>query len=397
MNLTLLFDLDNTLLDNNMADFMPAYLHALSQHMKSLTNPDLLIKTLLKATETMMENTDPQKTLKQAFDEAFYPQLGIDPRRVENVITQFYEEVFPSLRPLTRPMHGAKTVIEKALERGRSIAIATNPLFPRTAILQRLEWADLSANQYPFKLIPSYETFHFAKPKPAFFAELLANMGWPEGPVVMVGDDYVNDITSAQAVGINVYWVDTAYVTLNEKTNVPRGDLDGFSGWLDAQSFDQSDIVISTPQAALAILASTPAALSNLVNFSDPTVLHKQLNEEEWCPTEVLCHMRDVESEVNIPRIIQVIKEHNPFIPGKDTDPWAKEREYFQQDGKQALTEFTISRKSLLDLLSNLTFDDWDRIARHAILGPITLFELVKIITVHDRLHIRQIHKILNS
>jgi len=397
VNLILLFDLDDTLLNNNMGGFIPAYLNALSQHMKSLANSDLLIKTLLKATEIMMQNTDPQQTLKQSFDAAFYPKLGIDPLRVEKVIAQFYEDVFPSLRPLTKPMQGAKAAIDQAFECGHSIAIATNPLFPRTAILQRLEWAGLPADHYPFILIPSYETFHFAKPNPAFFTELLANLGWPEGPVIMVGDDYFNDIKPAQTVGINVYWVGTATDKMNENPLIPRGNLVEFSDWLDTQSMKQLGIAINTPQALIAILAATPAALPNLIDFLDPTLMHKQPAEGEWCPTEVLCHMRDVESEVNLPRIIKVIKDHNPFLPGKDTDPWSEKREYFQQDGKQAMTDFIISRKSLLNLLSTLTSDDWGRMARHAILGPTTLFELVKIISDHDRLHIRQIHQILNS
>jgi hypothetical protein len=34
---------------------------------------------------------------------------------------------------------------------------------------------------------------------------------------------------------------------------------------------------------------------------------------------------------------------------------------------------------------------DWGRTARHAILGPTTLKELVRIIAEHDRLHIRQV------
>ena len=72
--------------------------------------------------------------------------------------------------------------------------IATNPLFPRTAIYQRLEWAGLPPDKYPFSLIPSYETFHFAKPNPTYFAEFLTISGWPDGPMIMVGNDLEHDI-----------------------------------------------------------------------------------------------------------------------------------------------------------------------------------------------------------
>ena len=55
--------------------------------------------------------------------------------------------------------------------------VATNPIFPRKAILHRLSWAGLAPEQVPFALITDYERFHFAKPNPAFFAEILAQLG----------------------------------------------------------------------------------------------------------------------------------------------------------------------------------------------------------------------------
>jgi hypothetical protein len=101
--------------------------------------------------------------------------------------------------------------------------------------------------------------------------------------------------------------------------------------------------------------------------------------------------LRDVDQEVNLARIRRVLQENDPFLSGKDTDPWADERMYFCQDGPQALHEFTTARMKLLDLLEAATPEDWERTARHAILGPTTLRELVRIVAEHDRLHVRQV------
>ena len=89
-----------------------------------------------------------------------------------------------------------------------TLAIATNPLFPLTAIEQRLDWAGLSPEEYPFSIVPSYENAHFAKPNPAFLAELLARLGWPEGPVVMVGDDPDNDVRCGLELGLARFLVE---------------------------------------------------------------------------------------------------------------------------------------------------------------------------------------------
>ena len=67
--------------------------------------------------------------------------------------------------------------------------------------------AGLSTDKFTYNIIPSYQDFHFAKPNPAFFAELLGRIGWPRQATVMVGDDPQNDIQGAQLLGIPTFWV----------------------------------------------------------------------------------------------------------------------------------------------------------------------------------------------
>ena len=78
-----------------------------------------------------------------------------------------------------------------------------------------------------------------------------------------------------------------------------------------------------------------------------------------------------------------------------DTDRWAEERNYIQQDGRSALHRFTYDRIKLLSLLEGLTPAEWQRPARHAIFGPTTLQELVGFIVGHDRLHVRQAYDVI--
>ena len=80
-----------------------------------------------------------------------------------------------------------------------------------------------------------------------------------------------------------------------------------------------------------------------------------------------------------------------------DTDPWASERQYINQDGHSAFEEFIQARLELLELLSNLNQDDWIKPARHAIFGPTQLKELVDINASHDRMHIQQVYQVLKA
>jgi len=114
----------------------------------------------------------------------------------------------------------------------------------------------------------------------------------------------------------------------------------------------------------------------------------------EWCLTEIIGHLRDVEREVNLPRLRKVLAEQNPFLVGEATDVWVKERNYAGQDGYQALADFTAARKEVLELLDGLAAE-WSRPARHAIFGPTTLQELVGFVAGHDRAHVQQVWKTL--
>jgi len=392
----LLLDLDDTLLGNNMDSFIPAYLRALSARLAPVAEPSKMVDALLEATHHMASDASPALTLEDKFDSVLFPRLGLARPAVQPLIDTFYRDDFSSLAMLTERRPAASQLVAGALARGHQVAVATNPLFPRTAILQRIAWAGLSLDQVPFALISSYETFHFAKPNPAYLAEFLAQLGWPEAEVVMVGDDSRMDIESAHQLGLPVFWIaDPSKDWSGVGTEPPRGSLDDLLPWLDAQPSASLLPDYSRPAADKAILRSTPAALSTLLEGHSPETLLHQPSPGEWSPTEVLCHLRDVDREVNLKRLEMIKAIHNPFIPGQDTDRWAGERQYQQQDCLEAISDFIQTRMQLLDLLESLSESDWERTARHAIFGPTRLAELVHIIASHDRLHVRQVFQAL--
>lgn len=392
----LLLDLDDTLLGNSMDKFIPAYLRGLSARLAPVAEPSKMVEALLEATNHMATDDSPAQTLEEKFDSVFFPGLGLQRSAVQPFIDTFYREDFPALTVLTEKKTAASRLVTAALARGDQVAVATNPLFPRTAILQRVAWAGLPPEQVPFALIPSYETFHFAKPNPAYLAEFLAQLGWPEGEIVMVGDDPRMDIEPARQLGFPVFWIaDSAEAWPGDSPEPPCGSLDDLLPWLDSQPPPSLLADYSRPAADKAILRSTPAALSTLLEGLSPQSLLLQPSPGEWSPTEVLCHLRDVDREVNLKRLEMIKSRDNPFIPGQDTDRWALERQYQQQDCFEAVFDFLQTRMELLDLLESLTDADWERSARHAIFGPTRLAELVHIIASHDRLHVRQVFQAL--
>jgi FMN phosphatase YigB (HAD superfamily) len=378
--------------------FIPAYLKALSGHLAPYADPNKLVQALLAATNESVNNTDPNLTIKKVFDASFYPAIGVDQETIRHATDYFYAEIFPTLKNHTSPMNGAVQLVKRAVKRGYQIALATNALFPQMAVVHRLKWANLSPDTYPFEIIPSYETFHFAKPNPAYFAELLARLGWPDQPVVMIGDDINNDVIPAQKVGLPVYCVNVDNLPPEcMQGTTGYGKINGVMDWLDNTPKEKLQPTYTLPSAMLAILRATPAALQTIFNQLALDTWTTRPVPDEWSLTEILCHLRDVEKEVNLPRIVKVLEENNPFLPGKDTDPWAVERQYIHQDGRLALLRFINDRKELLSRLDQMSDLSWGRQARHAIFGPTSLKELVNIIASHDRLHFHQIFKTIQK
>ena len=106
MTLTLLLDLDDTLLDTNTNVFIPAYFQALSKHLAEYVQPEKMLPALMKGTQLMLASDDPLHTLQEVFESYFYPQLGVPKEQLTQVIENFYDEIFPSIGSVTRKREG---------------------------------------------------------------------------------------------------------------------------------------------------------------------------------------------------------------------------------------------------------------------------------------------------
>lgn len=391
---TLLLDLDDTLLDTNIQAFIPAYFSALATALAGQVSPDSMLPALTGGTKAMMQNQDPGRTLRDVFDAYFFPKLGVDRNELGELISKFYDEIFPSLSHVASQRPEAIQFVNWAFEQGHRVAVATNPYFPLKAVQHRMRWAGLPPEEYDFSLVSSYETFHFTKEFPAYFLEFLGQLGWPEGPVVMVGNDLEMDLVPAQKAGLAIFWIREGRDA--DHPEIPQGNFNDLREWLEKTEPDQLLPAINTPEAVLSLILSSPAALETMTEKASAEMWRKHPAEGEWNLTEIFCHMRDVEQDVNLPRLQKIAEEQNPFLPGVNSDEWVVKRNYAEQDGQAALKIFCEKRIETHALLEGLR-RPWDQPVRHAIFGPTSLHELAGIIAGHDQAHIRQAWKTMRA
>jgi FMN phosphatase YigB (HAD superfamily) len=206
-----LFDLDGTLLPLNMELFLPKYFQALAAKLELEVEP--FVEQLLASTEKMIKNQG-TRTNKEVFDSDFYRHLPGEPKELERLIDEFYEDCFPKLGDGIKPHPDAKRAVEAAFAITEHVVVATNPVFPKSAILARLQWAGLV--HYPFSLITSYENMHSAKPNPQYYFEIAEKLCIDPRKALMIGNDVDEDLAASE-VGMQTFLVDEMLINPSGK------------------------------------------------------------------------------------------------------------------------------------------------------------------------------------
>lgn len=202
-----LFDLDDTLLENDMEYFLSRYFPMISDYVQPMIEREQFMKELLFATQEMIQNQDPCTTNHDVFWSAFCQRTGLRQEEMEPFVDSFYRQEFPKLRDATRPKSIATILVRFCFENNLKVVIATNPLFPLKAIEHRLEWAGIATKDFNYALVTAYENMYSAKPNPAYYLEILSQIDVNASRAIMVGDDWKNDIVPANSAGLLTFWI----------------------------------------------------------------------------------------------------------------------------------------------------------------------------------------------
>lgn len=200
---TILFDLDGTLLPMDMDEFIRIYFGEIGKALQDLTEPDKLITYVWEGTKAMLGN-DGNKTNKQVFMETFGQLIDGDLAVYEQRFDEFYDDGFLNVREYVEPHSGVKDFIAALKKKGYSLVIATNPLFPRKAVLHRIEWAELNSEDFDY--ISCYEDNTYCKPHVEFYQEVINKVNKNPDQCMMIGNDVQEDLVASK-LGIQTYLI----------------------------------------------------------------------------------------------------------------------------------------------------------------------------------------------
>lgn len=217
---TVLFDLDGTLLPLDLNYFLKEYMTAISGYFSDLVDPGKFTRALLNSTGVMVKN-DGRITNQELFMNDFIPVVGIERETLYLRLEKFYTEEFGRLRRCVKQAELSAQVVQAVLDRGFRIVLATNPLFPLTAIRQRMDWAGV--DHFPWAHITAFEECRACKPNPAYFREIMEKLDLNPQECWMVGNDTEEDLVAAQ-LGLKTYLVKDYLI---EKGNYIKPDAQG--------------------------------------------------------------------------------------------------------------------------------------------------------------------------
>jgi hypothetical protein len=149
-------------------------------------------------------------------------------------------------------------------------------------------------------------------------------------------------------------------------------------------------------QPLAAGLAATPRRIAQLTTGLDVAVLRARPRDGEWCLTEVMAHLCDLERALFLPRLRRMAAEARPTFAAFDPQAWERERDHRARDFAADLAGFTQARAETLAFLDRLPADAAERLGVSGHFGPMTLAQYATHILDHDLEHLDQMRDALS-
>jgi hypothetical protein len=148
-----------------------------------------------------------------------------------------------------------------------------------------------------------------------------------------------------------------------------------------------SDMILAEARRELARL---PAVLEALLAGLDPVGARTRPATGEWSPVEILCHLRDEETEDFGARLRVIVDGAGEFAP-IDPERWAEERRYREGNLPDVLEALRARRQASLDLLASVAPDTLTGSRPHRRLGRLSGLDILAAWVAHDRIHLAQL------
>lgn len=209
---TILFDLDGTLLKMDFDTFVKAYFSSLVKKYSSQIDPELLVKALTQSIYATIQN-DGSATNEEVFLRNFNAITNAN--YCSEDFEEYYLNEFQKIKNVLQIDGEAREIIDILKDKGYRLILATNPIFPRIATVQRMNFVGLNLEDFDF--ITHYGNCHYTKPNLDFYRELLKEINETPKNCIMVGNDLDEDMV-VNELGMDFVLINNCLINKSNKT-----------------------------------------------------------------------------------------------------------------------------------------------------------------------------------
>jgi uncharacterized damage-inducible protein DinB len=137
----------------------------------------------------------------------------------------------------------------------------------------------------------------------------------------------------------------------------------------------------------LSSLKNTPKTLVNLVDQVKPDHYDDHTDPARFTLRELIAHLADFD-DVFLDRLRLAHETPGASVVSLDPDQRAAEKHYATRDVHHELDVFENRRRDLIEFLSGLSAEDWQKKFHHPDLGDVTIDSYANIILAHDLSHV---------
>lgn len=229
---TIMFDLDGTLLPMDLMGFLDTYEKAFKGRMAQAGfEPELIWQGFFAALRSILSN-DGVLTNEEMFYKTLESTLEQDCHKIKREIAKFYRKDFAITQLNTQPTPYAEKVIAMLKEKGYTLVLATNPVFPKEATEQRIRWAGLEPED--FAIVTTYENTCYTKPKLNYYKRILKQLDKEPEDCLMVGNDVDEDMC-VMKLGVDVFLIKDCLINRSHSdiTDYKQGSWEAFAEYVE--------------------------------------------------------------------------------------------------------------------------------------------------------------------
>jgi FMN phosphatase YigB (HAD superfamily) len=193
-------------------------------------DPKPLIQAIWTGTEAMIRN-DGTMTNEVRFWQVFDETYGDGAEGIRPLLEDFYATEFDKAKAVIHKNPLAKECVELLKDKGYTLALTTNPLFPEVATRFRIAWAGLDPADFAW--VTTYENSRFSKPNLAYYRDVLDKLGKSAGECLMVGNDAKEDLCVTE-LGMDTFLLTDHLIHKGQEdlSHHRQGDFKAFYNWI---------------------------------------------------------------------------------------------------------------------------------------------------------------------